>query len=99
MLIISDPVPPPPHLAALIWQLMRAYTLTVLSQLASSENPIVDREIIEWVNEKLQAGGKTSRVKSFQVRARRDQGCRGEVMDGLAVSFFLFFVEWNVGTW
>jgi len=51
---------------ALIWQLMRAYTLTVLTQLASSENPIVDREIIEWVNEKLQAGGKQSRVRSFQ---------------------------------
>ena len=48
---------------------MRAYTLTVLSQLASSENPIVDREIIEWVNEKLQAGGKTSRLKNFQVSA------------------------------
>ena len=46
---------------------MRAYTLTVLSQLTSSENPIVDREIIEWVNDKLQTGGKTSRVRSFQV--------------------------------
>lgn len=51
---------------ALIWQLMRAYTLSVLSQLAQSGNPIVEKEIIQWVNTKLQNANKTSSIKSFQ---------------------------------
>lgn len=51
---------------ALIWQLMRAYTLSVLSQLAQSGNPIVEKEIIQWVNTKLQNANKTSSIRSFQ---------------------------------
>lgn len=39
---------------ALVWQLMRAYTLTVLSQLASAgQETIVESKIVEWVNEKV----------------------------------------------
>lgn len=51
---------------ALIWQLMRAYTLTVLSQLAESGNPVVEKEIVNWVNNKLVSAGKTSSIKNFQ---------------------------------
>ncbi|XP_063914774.1 plastin-2 isoform X1 [Zophobas morio] len=51
---------------ALIWQLMRAYTLTVLSQLAESGNPIVEKEIVQWVNNKLVSAGKHSSIRSFQ---------------------------------
>lgn len=51
---------------ALIWQLMRAYTLSMLSQLAESGSPIVETEIINWVNTKLQAAGKSSSIRSFQ---------------------------------
>ncbi|MCL4144989.1 UNVERIFIED_CONTAM: hypothetical protein GTU68_061355 [Idotea baltica] len=51
---------------ALIWQLMRAYTLSILTQLAESGNPIVEAEIIQWVNSKLQGAGKTSGIRSFQ---------------------------------
>lgn len=51
---------------ALIWQLMRAYTLSVLTQLAQSGNPIVEKEIIQWVNTKLQNANKTSSIRSFQ---------------------------------
>jgi plastin-3 len=51
---------------ALIWQLMRAYTLSVLTQLANSGNPMVEREIIDWVNNKLSSGGKTTNIRSFQ---------------------------------
>jgi plastin-3 len=51
---------------ALIWQLMRAYTLTVLSQLAESGNPIVEKEIVQWVNNKLNSAGKNSSIRSFQ---------------------------------
>lgn len=51
---------------ALIWQLMRAYTLSILTQLAESGNPIVEKEIIDWVNGKLKGAGKTSSIRSFQ---------------------------------
>lgn len=45
---------------------MRAYTLSVLSQLASSGDPIVESAIIDWANAKLESAGKTSRIKNFQ---------------------------------
>ncbi|XP_063703852.1 plastin-1 isoform X2 [Culicoides brevitarsis] len=51
---------------ALIWQLMRAYTLTILSKLAQSGNPIVEKEIVQWANNKLSSAGKSSSIKSFQ---------------------------------
>ncbi|CAH0764800.1 unnamed protein product [Diatraea saccharalis] len=51
---------------ALIWQLMRAYTLSVLTRLANTGNPIIEKEIVQWVNNKLQAAGKTSAIRSFQ---------------------------------
>ena len=35
---------------AVVWQLMRAYTLSVLQKLAGSAKPIEDKEIIEWAN-------------------------------------------------
>ena len=51
---------------ALIWQLMRAYTLAMLSQLAESGSPIVEAEIINWANSKLTEAGKKSSIRSFQ---------------------------------
>ena len=51
---------------ALVWQLMRSYTLSVLSTLTQSSNKQVEQEIIVWVNEKLEEAGKTTRIKSFQ---------------------------------
>lgn len=50
---------------ALIWQLMRAYTLSVLTRLANTDNPIIDREIVQWVNTKLESAGKQSKIKGF----------------------------------
>lgn len=38
---------------ALVWQLMRAYTLSILSQLADGPNGIVEKEIVEWANKKV----------------------------------------------
>lgn len=55
------------RVAALIWQLMRAYTLSVLTRLANTGSPIIEKEIVQWVNNKLQSAGKTSSIKSFQV--------------------------------
>lgn len=52
---------------ALVWQLMRAYTLTVLAQCTQSGDTLAtDKEIIAWVNAKLKQCGKQSHIKSFQ---------------------------------
>lgn len=52
---------------ALIWQLMRAYTLSILTQLANTGSPIVEKEIVTWVNAKLAQANKKSSLKNFQV--------------------------------
>lgn len=58
--------------AALIWQLMRAYTLSILSRLANTGNPIIEKEIVQWVNTKLAGAGKTTSTRSFQDSAIAD---------------------------
>lgn len=50
---------------ALIWQLMRRYTLNVLSDLGHGE-VASDDMIVSWVNETLKKAGKTSSIKSFK---------------------------------
>jgi hypothetical protein len=49
---------------ALVWQLMRGYTVKVLTELSPDGKQIRDKEIIGWVNETLANAGKTSRVAS-----------------------------------
>lgn len=51
---------------ALIWQLMRAYTLAMLQKLTGEGHPIVESGIIEWANKKLKDAGKKSSIASFQ---------------------------------
>lgn len=45
---------------------MRAYTLSVLSQLANTGNVNVEKEVVKWVNTKLQSAGKATSIRSFQ---------------------------------
>jgi len=56
---------------ALVWQLMRAYTLSLLSKLNEDGTPIVESEIIAWANNKLASAGKTSSIKHFQDPANK----------------------------
>lgn len=53
--------------SALVWQLMRAYTLSILSHLAQADNgkTVDEAKIVEWVNGKLKAAGKTSSIRNF----------------------------------
>jgi plastin-3 len=53
---------------ALVWQLMRAYTLNMLSalpQCADNNGKLVEGEIISWVNDKLGEAGKSSMIRGF----------------------------------
>merc|ERR1719495_1058085 len=57
---------------ALVWQLMRAYTLSLLSQLNEDGTHIVESEIISWTNTRLQEEGTEDvEIKSFQDKTLR----------------------------
>ncbi|XP_071440139.1 plastin-2 isoform X1 [Hetaerina americana] len=68
---------------ALIWQLMRAYTLSILTQLANTGSPIVEKEIVQWVNNKLTKAGKTSSLKSFQDSSLADARVILDLIDSI----------------
>lgn len=54
---------------AIVWQLMRAYTLSILRKLTTTSDAgakdISDRDIVEWANMKLKEAGKSSSFSSF----------------------------------
>ncbi|NWX83521.1 PLSL protein, partial [Nothoprocta pentlandii] len=50
---------------ALIWQLMRRYTLNILEDIGGGEK-VNDEIIVNWVNETLTAAGKSSTISSFK---------------------------------
>ncbi|KJE88506.1 fimbrin [Capsaspora owczarzaki ATCC 30864] len=54
---------------AIVWQLMRAYTLSILNRLSGSKTPITDQEIVDWANTTLANGGKSSSIQSFKDKA------------------------------
>ncbi|KAL3102281.1 hypothetical protein niasHS_003690 [Heterodera schachtii] len=69
---------------ALVWQLMRAYTLTILAQCTQSgESLATEKEIIVWVNKKLEESGKTSRLKSFQDQTIADGRVLIDLIDAI----------------
>ncbi|KAJ1412003.1 calponin homology domain-containing protein, partial [Ochromonadaceae sp. CCMP2298] len=53
---------------AFMWQLMRMYTLKVLTTLALSQGitSVTDEVIVAWANEKVRASGRTSTMRSFK---------------------------------
>lgn len=51
---------------ALVWQLMRAYILSLLQKLAGDGKMINENTIVEWTNQKLAAAGKKSFIQNFQ---------------------------------
>ena len=51
---------------AVVWQLMRAYTLAVLQKLSGSDKPIQDADIIAWANDMYKAAEKDSKLVSFK---------------------------------
>lgn len=51
---------------------MRAYTLSILSRLANTGNPIIEKEIVQWVNNRLSEAGKQSQLRNFNDPAIAD---------------------------
>ncbi|XP_039213402.1 plastin-1 isoform X2 [Crotalus tigris] len=52
---------------ALVWQLMRRFTLNVLSDLGEGEK-VNDETIIKWVNQTLANANKTTSISSFKIK-------------------------------
>ncbi|ELV13080.1 Plastin-2 [Tupaia chinensis] len=50
---------------ALIWQLMRRYTLNILEEIGGGQK-VNDDIIVNWVNETLKEAGKSSSISSFK---------------------------------
>uniref|UniRef100_A0A0K0G3L7 Fimbrin (inferred by orthology to a D. melanogaster protein) n=1 Tax=Strongyloides venezuelensis TaxID=75913 RepID=A0A0K0G3L7_STRVS len=71
---------------ALVWQLMRAYTLAILSQCTNKNDGtlVTDKEIIAWVNEKLTNSGKKTSIKSFQDPSISDGTVVIDLIDAIA---------------
>ncbi|XP_049338472.1 plastin-1 [Astyanax mexicanus] len=53
------------HTLALVWQLMRRYTVKVLADIGHGEK-VNDQIIVDWVNSTLQKGQKDSSIKNFK---------------------------------
>ncbi len=53
---------------AIMWQLMRKYTLGVLAVLATAKGitNMNDDEIVKWANSKVAASGKKSKMRNFK---------------------------------
>ncbi|KAJ0062987.1 hypothetical protein NL108_010266, partial [Boleophthalmus pectinirostris] len=60
----------PLHILALLWQLMRRYTVLVLSDLGDGER-VGDNIILDWVNTTLGPQLKDSQISSFRVRDKK----------------------------
>lgn len=58
---------------ALVWQLMRAYTLSILSQLAADRGMagnILEKEIVEWANNKVSSSPVLNLTSNLNLIAR-----------------------------
>lgn len=81
---------------ALVWQLMRAYTLTVLTQLANTGHPIIEKEIVEWANKKLREAKKNTSIRSFQDHSIADGRVIIDLIDAIHPGSINYEVVRNV---
>jgi len=84
---------------ALTWQLMKAYIMMLLQKLASDGKPIGDNEIIQWANEKLKSGGKTSSIQSFQDSGLSNSKVICDLIDAIKPSAIKYDVLQNENTY
>ncbi|KAM8915694.1 plastin-1 [Spinachia spinachia] len=54
------------HTLALVWQLMRRYTVSVLSDPGKGDDKVEDQVILNWVNQTLSQKRKDTQIRSFK---------------------------------
>ncbi|CAF3345767.1 unnamed protein product [Rotaria socialis] len=67
----------------LVWQIMRAYTLSILQKLAQSTTPIADKDIINWANQKLKSANKKTVLTNFQDHSLSDSMLICDLIDAI----------------
>ncbi len=67
----------------LVWQVMRAYTLSILQKLAKSITPIADKDIINWANDKLKSANKKTFLTNFQDQSLSDSMLICDLIDAI----------------
>lgn len=77
---------------------MRAYTLSILTRLANTGNPIIEKEIVQWVNTKLQSAGKTTSIKGFQDESITDGRVVLDLIDAIKPGTINYDLVQNGGT-
>ncbi|KNC81265.1 hypothetical protein SARC_06396 [Sphaeroforma arctica JP610] len=68
---------------AIVWQLMRAYTLEMLKNIAKTDQPMVDKDIIAWTNSKLAEYEKSSSIKNFKNSSISDSMAVIDLIDSI----------------
>jgi len=79
----------------LVWQMMRAYTLSILNKLSGGNKRIADNEIIDWVNNKISGKGK---VNSFKDNSLADAMPIAHLVDAIqpgTIDFSLLYQGGN----
>ncbi|XP_022091894.1 plastin-2-like [Acanthaster planci] len=77
---------------AIVWQMLRQHVLSALSKLSGSDSKLEDKEIIEWINNKLQVAGKASRISNFKDPSIADAKVVLELVDAIKVES----VKWSL---
>jgi len=67
----------------LVWQIMRAYTLSILQKLAKSSTPIADKDIINWANDKLKGANKKTFLTNFHDQSLSDSMLICDLIDAI----------------
>ena len=73
---------------AFVWQLMKAYTLSLLAKLSTDGKPVTEKQIIDWANNKVKLNffyqNLPHKIQQISPADRRrekfsDQGLQGQV--------------------
>eukprot|EP00057_Strongylocentrotus_purpuratus_P014876 XP_011669350.1 PREDICTED: fimbrin-like [Strongylocentrotus purpuratus] len=78
---------------AIVWQLLRAYTLGILQKINDSDKPLTDPQIVEWANNKLEEAGKKSKISHFKDPSISDSKVILDLMEAIkpnCVNFDLY---------
>ncbi|KAK3104228.1 hypothetical protein FSP39_025488 [Pinctada imbricata] len=86
------------NILSLVWQLMRAYTLSILSKLSHEDRQITDADIINWANAKLKECEKNSSLTSFEDKTLSDGQAIINLIDCVKVGSINYDLLQNTNT-
>lgn len=73
----------PKLVMALLWQAMRAYTMTILQKCAGADTPVNEAGIVAWVNDKLASAEKTTKITGFKDPEIKMSRCVVDLIDAI----------------